>query len=152
MSINTPILITILSCAFTCIATKEYYQAKHQEYIAQVNAQSEKLKQNQLVTELQLRDTIQRLLEESHAKSLEIERRTADLAKYRGRLRDPGARSTTGAAGKKNSGSDNETAAGKLSDQTVEFLLGLTGEADQVREQLRLCQQFVSAISKDVKK
>lgn len=139
--------------ALSCIGTRAYYVSKHEAFISKLNAAALEAKENQVLREQELSGVITDLLEESYGRQLEIERLSAERASLLNRLRDPG--STSGSRHdkeNKSSGSDHETATGtELSREATEFLLSLTKEADQVTEQLRLCQDFVRHITENVK-
>ncbi len=152
---NRTLLALVLSAALSCIGTRAYYLNKIQALKIEVNATSLKVQEDFRQTEQKLQSQVTTLLEESYERQLEIARlasSNAQLVFELGGLRDPGSTSssTTGNANK-NSDSDSKTAAGKLSKEATQFLLDLTKEADEVREQLRLCQEFVSELPQCVK-
>lgn len=137
----------------SCIGTRAYYVSKHEAFISKLNATALEAKENQVLREQELSGVITDLLEESHGRQLEIERLSAERASLLSRLRDPGSTSGSRTDNKnKSSGNNHETVAGtELSREATEFLLLLTRDADQVMEQLRLCQNFVRHITKNVK-
>lgn len=134
------IILFILGAALSCIFTREYYVDKHEAFVQKLNAEAEK-------RENELHGVISDLLDESYTRIVEIERLSSDNAKLvreLGGLRDPGSSYSTK---NKSSGSDPKTGAGTvLSDEATEFLLGLTRDADVLREQLRLCQEWAKQI------
>lgn len=134
------IFLFILGAALSCILTREYYVDKHEAFVQKLNAEAEK-------RENELHGVIDDLLDESYTRIVEIEQLSSDNAKLvrkLGGLRDPGR---TYSAKNKSSGSDPKTGAGTvLSDEATEFLLGLTRDADVLREQLRLCQEWAKQI------
>lgn len=92
-------------------------------------------------------------LENKHQKTLQ---ELSDLdTKYRrlvhdaGGLRDKGrGKSSNDSKGTNTSTSrDNETDPRILSREATDFLLSLTAEADQMREQLKLCQDWIKTLS-----
>lgn len=150
---NRTLLALVLSAALSCIGTRAYYLNKIQALKIEVNATSLKVQEDFRQTEQKLQSQVTTLLEESYERQLEIARlasSNAQLVFELGGLRDPGSSSTTGNANK-NSDSDSKTTAGKLSKEATQFLLDLTKEADEVREQLRLCQEFVSELPQCIK-
>lgn len=88
----------------------------------------------------------QQLEKEKQDESKKRDRVIADLRAERVRLRDPGSPSPTGGSGNGittgTSKCDGE-ARGFLSNETAEFLVRLTGEADEVVHQLTECQAVV---------
>ena len=136
------IILFILGAALSCILTREYYVDKHEAFVQKLNAEAEK-------RENELHGVIDDLLDESYTRIVEIEQLSSDNAKLvrkLGGLRDPRC---TYSAENKSSGSDSKTGAGTvLSDEATEFLLGLTRDADVLREQLRLCQEWAKSVSK----
>ena len=134
------IILFILGAALSCILTREYYVDKHEAFVQKLNAEAEK-------RENELHGVIDDLLDESYTRIVEIERLSSDntkLVRELGGLRDPGRSYSTK---NKSSGSDSKTGAGTvLSDEATEFLLGLTRDADVLREQLRLCQEWAKQI------
>lgn len=157
MTTNITRIITcgalVLVAVLSCIGTRAYYISKHEAFISKLNAAALEAKENQVLREQELSSVITDLLEESHGRQLEIERLSAERASLLNRLRDPGSTSGSGTSYKnKSSGNDHETVTGtELSREATEFLLLLTRDADQIMEQLRLCQSFVRHITKDVK-
>lgn len=134
------VICFVLVAALSCIFTRSYYIDKHEAFIQKLNAEA-------AAKENELHGVIDDLLDESYTRILEIERLSSDnatLVRKLGGLRDPG--STRGDKNK-SSGSDPKTGAGTvLSDEATEFLLSLTRDADVLREQLRLCQEWAKQI------
>lgn len=134
------IICLVLVAVLSCITTRNYYVNKHEAFIQKLNAEAEK-------RENELHEVISDLLDESYTRIVEIERLSSDnasLVRKLGGLRDPGSSHSTE---NKSSGSDTKTGAGTvLSDEATEFLLNLTRDADIVREQLRLCQEWAKQI------
>ena len=140
----------ILVVALSCIATFHYCESKHQDFIQKLNATTQKAKENQALREQELNSVISDLLEESHGRQMEIERLSSERAVLIKRLRDPGSTSS-GRTGTENksSGSDTETTTGtELSREATEFLLRLTRDADLLREQLSLCQNWAKSLTR----
>lgn len=88
----------------------------------------------------------QQFEKEKQDETKKLDRVIADLRAERIRLRDPGSTSTTGKTGDEDATTtgkcDGET-RGYLSKETSEFLVSLTGEADEVARQLTHCQEVV---------
>lgn len=93
-------------------------------------------------------------LETKHQKTLqqlsELDTKYRNLVRNAGGLRDKGRRESGSSSKGTNTSSsgDNETDSRVLSEETTDFLLDLTAEADRMREQLRLCQDWARSISK----
>lgn len=136
------IIFFIIGSVLSCIITRDYYINKHEAFIQELNAEV-------LKRENELQETINALVEESYTRTIEIERlsfNNASLVHQLGGLRDPGSSYTHK---NKSSGSGSETDTGTiLSDEATEFLLELTRDADALREQLRLCQEWAKSVSK----
>lgn len=134
-------VLIILAIALSCIITRNYYLDKHEAFIQKLNAEAS-------TREAELQGVINDLLEESHNYTIEIYKLSSDNAKLvrkLGGLRDPGNSYTY-----KNdcSSGNNEANTGTvLSDEATEFLLDITREADLLREQLRLCQEWAKSVS-----
>lgn len=100
-----------------------------------------------------LQESVQKLEIESNDKLKEINSlraRNRQLVRNAGGLRDPGSReSGNSPKGKDSSTSGNPKAdTGQiLSGKTTDFLLNLAADADEIREQLRLCQQWAKRIA-----
>ena len=93
-------------------------------------------------------------LETKHQKTLqqlsELDTKYRNLVRNAGGLRDKGRRESGSSSKGTNTSSsgNNETDSRVLSEETTDFLLNLTAEADRMREQLRLCQDWARSISK----
>lgn len=152
---TSKIIIAVVCAALSCIGTRAYYLDKLQDYKNEVNAASLKAQNEHKQAEQELQGQVTTLLEESYDRQLEIQRLANDNAQLvyeLGGLRDPGSTSCNSPGNKnKSSGSDHETTAGKLSKEATQFLLDLTREADELREQLRLCQEFVGKLPQCIK-
>lgn len=132
----------IIASVLSCILTRSYYINKHEAFIQKLNAEA-------TAKENELHGVIDDLLDESYTRILEIERLSSDnatLVRKLGGLRDPGSSRSNK---NKSSGSDPKTGAGTvLSEEATGFLLSLTRDADVLREQLRLCQEWAKSVSK----
>lgn len=143
------IIALFIGVTFGCISTFCALEYKHQDFIKKLNATNQKIQENQVLRERELNSTISTLLEESHGRQLEIERLSGERAVLIKRLRDPGSSCGGIEAGNKSSGSDSSTATGtELSVEATQFLLSLTRDADLLREQLRLCQNWAKSIAR----
>lgn len=151
---NRTLWALVISVALSCIGTRAYYINKIQALKNEVNAASLSAQEKYRKAEQELQGQVTDLLEESHARQMEIYRLAsfnAQLVFELGGLRDPGNSCGSSSENEnKNSGSDSKTATGKLSRKATQFLLDLTREADEVREQLRLCQEFVRKLPEGV--
>lgn len=93
-------------------------------------------------------------LENKHQETLQqlsaLDTKYRRLVHDAGGLRDKGrGKSSSNSKGTNTStGGNNETDSRLLSRETTDFLLDITAEADEVREQLRLCQEWARTISK----
>ena len=136
------LIILVFVAALSCIITRVYYVNKHEAFIQKLNAETS-------AKETELQGTINDLLDESYTRLIEIEKLSSDnaaLVRKLGGLRDPG---NISGSKNKSSSSDTKAAAGTvLSREATEFLLNLTREADEVREQLRLCQKWAESVSR----
>lgn len=136
------VIFLIIGSVLSCIITRDYYINKHEAFIQKLNAEA-------LKRENKLQEAIDALVDENYTRTIEIERlsfNNASLVRQLGGLRDPGSSYTHK---NKSSGSDSKTDTGTvLSDEATEFLLELTRDADAVREQLRLCQEWAKSVSK----
>lgn len=144
---KSELIVAIICAALSCVSTRAYYLNKLQGYKNEVNAASLTVQEKHRLAEQELQSQVTSLLEESYDRQMEIYRLTSantQLVFELGGLRDPGAASGCASGNEnKNTGSDTKTTAGQLSREATEFLLNLTREADETREQLRLCQEFV---------
>lgn len=93
-------------------------------------------------------------LENKHQETLQqlsaLDTKYRRLVRNAGGLRDKGRGESGGNSKGTNTstGGNNETDSRLLSRETTDFLLNITAEADEVREQLRLCQDWARTISK----
>lgn len=134
-------VLIILAIALSCIITRNYYLDKHEAFIQKLNAEAS-------TREAELQGVINDLLEDSHNYTIEIYKLSSDNAKLvrkLGGLRDPG--SSYSYKNDCSSGNNEANTGTVLSDEATEFLLDITREADLLREQLRLCQEWAKSVS-----
>ena len=154
----------VLVCLFLLIAPSACFslvvynheEAKWKGVITEYQLQAEqRLKVETeaiLERERNLQNKLNELETSYHEKSLELDnanKRNLELVRSAGGLRDKGKRTGKSNTTSKDStsGGNNETGSFVLSDETTQFLLNLTRDADQVCQQLKLCQDYLRSLA-----
>lgn len=154
----TLILVWVFSLFGVFNLTYEYQENKWRGKVSALQKEAEE-KYNQeilaiLEKERNLQNAVQKLESESNENLKQISALRAhnrQLIHAAGGLRDPGRGSSGGSTKERNSSSSVNTstrARAVLSGKATEFLLDLTTEADRIREQLKLCQNWAKEISR----
>lgn len=142
------------------VAERTAWQAKENQELAQANAQILKLEtdarsaeRRQALDQASISTQYQKELDNAKRKTNDL---VARLHAGTIRLRDPNyavVQACGGAAGQAPSGTSGRDGAqgGELSEPASEFLLNLTGDADQVATQLAACQAIIKNDRQEIK-
>lgn len=153
----TLVLTWMFSLLGVFTLTYKYEENKWGEKVTSLQKEAEKKYNQEILSVLErernLQSAVQKLETESNENVKQINSlraRNRQLIRDAGGLRDPGYGGSSGESKGTNSSSgiNSQTNTGTiLSGKTTEFLLDLTSEADEIREQLKLCQKWAKKIS-----
>ena len=155
ISVGILFAISLTAFSFGALYEEKQWQAAIQKQKIEATQELQKATNEVLERERKAREEIT-ALETKHQNTLKelsaLDSKYRKLVSAAGGLRDKGCRESSSSSKGKNTGSNgnSETNSGRvLSREATDFLLDLTAEADQMREQLRMCQDWAKRLSKD---
>ncbi len=145
------ILLPISIALLLCSAVWKYQEHKYEAIIQAHRAEANQKLQDETMKLLEKERLIQSHIFDLENKYHESQQELSTLdAKYRQLVRDAGGLRDKGSgdcgdrsnAKSTSASGNNDSSSRVLSEEATEFLLRLTAEADQLREQVLLCQEW----------
>ena len=153
MSLTTfrTILLPAILAFFVCLAVWKYQEYKYEAIIQEHRAEASQQLQDETMKLLEKERLIQSRIFDLEKKYHESQQELSEMdAKYRqlvrdaGGLRDKGSGNCSDSSKSKGASTsgNNDSSSRVLSEEATDFLLRLTAEADALREQVLLCQEW----------
>ena len=145
------ILLPVSIALLLCSAVWKYQEHKYEAIIQAHRAEASQKLQDETMKLLEKERLIQSRIFDLENKYHESQQELSTLdAKYRQLVRDAGGLRDKGSgdcgdrsnAKSASASGNNDSSSRVLSEEATEFLLRLTAEADQLREQVLLCQEW----------
>ena len=145
------ILLPVSLALLLCSAVWKYQEHKYEAIIQAHRAEASQKLQDETMKLLEKERLIQSRIFDLENKYHESQQELSTLdAKYRQLVRDAGGLRDKGSgdcgdrsnAKSASASGNNDSSSRVLSEEATEFLLRLTAEADQLREQVLLCQEW----------
>lgn len=145
------ILLPVSIALLLCSAVWKYQEHKYEAIIQAHRAEANQKLQDETMKLLEKERLIQSRIFDLENKYHESQQELSTLdAKYRQLVRDAGGLRDKGSgncgdrsnAKSASASGNNDSSSRVLSEEATEFLLRLTAEADQLREQVLLCQEW----------
>ena len=145
------ILIPVILAFITGLGAWKYQEHKYEAIIQAHRAEASQKLQDETMKLLEKERLIQSRIFDLENKYHESQQELSTLdAKYRQLVRDAGGLRDKGSgdcgdrsnAKSASTSGNNDSSSRVLSEEATEFLLRLTAEADQLREQVLLCQEW----------